>query len=300
MVSKHDVARSLCCRASGSLVCRSLFRCVVMEASEPTSACTTSIHGWRLFFGGVCMGVADLIPGISGGTMAFILGFYQPLLDSLKTFNLQAFIALLKGNKGAYRQQIQWKFLLTLVSGICFSIVCFSNLFHSILSNEFYRIYLYAIFLGLILASFFFCLKQVHVWSYKTIGGLCMGTIGAYLLTESTLSPSRAGEYAVQIEWEMQGQQASNFNSDTHMLYGLSRQDLGVLLAQGWIHKSTPVHHPRACNHRHRRGAKHSLPRLFYQWISHNLWISCDLCIAPAGNFGKLYPHFVRCLSPDR
>lgn len=214
-----------------------------MQPPEQGSVCANSIHGWRLFIGGVCMGIADLIPGISGGTMAFILGFYQPLLESLKSLNLHALARLLKGNGRAFLQEVQWKFLLTLVSGICFSIVCFSNLIHAILSNENYRVYLYAIFSGLILASFVFCLKQVRMWNSRTIAALCVGAIVAFLLTESTLSSSKVGEYAVPIASQIQGHQASNFDNETGMLYGLSQQDLGILLAQGWIDKMTPVHH---------------------------------------------------------
>ena len=105
--------------------------------------------GWRLFFCGLCMGAADLIPGISGGTIAFIFGFYQPLLENLKTFNLSAFQNLFKGKFKDFFQQVAWKFLLTLVSGIFCALICLVDLFHFILSHEIYRIYLYSTFLAL-------------------------------------------------------------------------------------------------------------------------------------------------------
>lgn len=160
--------------------------------NRPLSASpqASPFRGWTLFFCGVCMGAADLVPGISGGTIAFILGFYQPLLESLKTLNWNAFKLLFQGRGGDFARQVEWKFLLTLISGIGFSFVFLANLFHFILSQELLRIYFYAVFLGLILASFVFCIRQVGVWNYKTVSGLCAGIMIAFFLTESTLSPS--------------------------------------------------------------------------------------------------------------
>lgn len=139
------------------------------------------------------MGTADLVPGISGGTIAFILGFYQPLLEGLKSFNGRAFKFLLTGHLRAFAHQIEWKFLLTLLSGIGFAFICLANFFHYILSHELYRIYLYATFLGLILASTVICLRLVQVWNYQTILGICLGAVVAFFLTESTIAASTDG-----------------------------------------------------------------------------------------------------------
>ena len=68
-----------------------------MTQQAAASPSCSPYRGWTLFFCGICMGAADLVPGISGGTIAFILGFYQPLLESLKTLNWTAVHLLLTG-----------------------------------------------------------------------------------------------------------------------------------------------------------------------------------------------------------
>lgn len=135
------------------------------------------------------MGAADLVPGISGGTIAFILGFYRPLLESLQTINGNALRMLFKGEWGALSQQIAWKFLVTLLAGIMTAIIVLANIFHFILSHDVYRIYLYAAFLGFILASFIFCVRQVKEWGRGSVICLAFGIISAYLLTR-TAGPS--------------------------------------------------------------------------------------------------------------
>jgi putative membrane protein len=199
-------------------------------------------RGWILFFCGICMGAADLVPGISGGTIAFILGFYPPLLESLQTLNWANFQLLLKGHWQEFSQKVAWKFLLTLLAGIGCAFIGLANFFNFILSHEIYRIYLYATFLGLILASFVFCIRQIKVWKRKTIAGLCLGALIAYLLTETTLTPSAEGDYAVPIEIEFKTVTLRNYDSQDHLLTGLSSQTLGILLSQGLLQDTTPVY----------------------------------------------------------
>jgi putative membrane protein len=155
----------------------------------PPTHSRSFFRGWILFFCGVCMGAADLVPGISGGTIAFILGFYQPLLESLQTLNWPNFQLLFKGKVQEFFQKVAWKFLLTLLAGILCAFISLANFFQFMLSDEVYRIYFYATFLGLILASFIFCIRKVTVWKGKMILGLCLGALAAYLLTDSTLTP---------------------------------------------------------------------------------------------------------------
>jgi putative membrane protein len=201
-----------------------------------------AFRGWILFLCGICMGVADLVPGISGGTIAFILGFYHPLLESLQTLNGSAFQCLWKGEWREFSQRVAWRFLLTLLAGILTAFICLANFFHFILADEVYRIYLYAIFLGLILASFVFCLRQIKVWKGRMILGLCVGAFAAYLLTNTTLTPTTEGEFAVPIEIDAHEITLRNYDSSHHLLTGLSSQALGVLLAQGLLQNNTPVY----------------------------------------------------------
>lgn len=199
-------------------------------------------RGWTLFFCGICMGAADLVPGISGGTIAFILGFYQPLLESLKSFNWEAFQLLFRGHVKAFAGQVGWRFLLTLIAGILTAFICLANLFHFILSHEVYRIYLYALFLGLILASFVFCMRQVRVWDWKIAFGIGLGVISAYFLTESTLTTAQEGPFAIALEIHTDAVPLRNYDPEKQLLHGLSSQTLGVLLAQGLLVEDTPVY----------------------------------------------------------
>lgn len=201
-----------------------------------------TFHGWFLFFCGICMGAADLVPGISGGTIAFILGFYQPLLNSLQTLNGKALQCLLKGNWREFSHRVAWKFLFTLLAGILCAFVCLANFFHFILADEVYRIYLYATFLGLILASFVFCIRQITVWKSKMIVGLCLGALIAYLLTDTTLAPVEEGEYAIPVEIDAKAHAVRNYDSSDQLLTGLSSQTLGILLSQGLLQATTPVY----------------------------------------------------------
>lgn len=214
---------------------------------KKTSSKTQTVYkGWLLFFCGLCMGAADLVPGISGGTIAFILGFYQPLLDNLQTLNWSVFHFLFKGQWRQFFRHIPWRFILTLLAGIICSFVCLSNFFHYILTHEIYRIYLYATFLGLILASFIFCIRQIRVWKRNMIVGLCLGALSAYLLTDTTLIPKSEGEYAVPFEIKTQNRVVRNYDSSQHLLTGLSSQTLSVLLAEGLLQDTTPVYNQQS------------------------------------------------------
>lgn len=141
-----------------------------------------------LFFCGLCMGAADLVPGISGGTIAFIMGFYHLLLESLKSINISSLRYLLKGDFRFFFQTVQWKFLLPLVGGVVTSIIFLSGILHLILEDELYKLYLYSGFTGLIFASSYFCFRQVDNWTPLTIGALIIGSAVAFLFTGSAIT----------------------------------------------------------------------------------------------------------------
>ncbi len=206
------------------------------------SSSASPYKGFYLFFCGLCMGTADLVPGISGGTIAFIMGFYQALLESLKTINLETLKLLVTFQWRSFFQQVAWKFLVTLVGGIACAILSFSSFLHMVLSDEVYRVYLYAGFLGLILASFTFCLRQISQWSLKVGAGLLVGIVTAYFLTGATLAPQVDGFYAVQIDLNYSTSDLSNYSAEEKLLKELSGSTLGVLLAKKAIQPSTPVY----------------------------------------------------------
>jgi putative membrane protein len=146
-------------------------------------------HWLRLFFCGLCMGSADLVPGISGGTVAFIMGFYEPLIESLKTINVNSLKLLVTFQFKRFSKAFAWRFLVPLGCGIATAFIMLAGLFHQILGDPTYRVYLYAVFFGLVVASFIFCAKQVKVWNATRIAVLVIGAVIAHLLTSSSAVP---------------------------------------------------------------------------------------------------------------
>lgn len=128
-----------------------------------------------IFLRGLLMGAADIVPGVSGGTVAFITGIYDQLLDSLRAVDL-AFLAKLSrlDITGAW-QHINGRFLLALLLGIATSIFSLAQLVSWVL--EHHPVPLWAFFFGLILASAAVLLREVDNWSAPKV--LCLLSAGA-------------------------------------------------------------------------------------------------------------------------
>ena len=208
----------------------------------------SSFKGLYLFFCGMCMGACDLIPGISGGTIAFIMGFYTPLLDSLKSFNCDALRLLLKGKWIKFFKKTEFQFLFTLLAGIGLSFVLLANPIQFLLGHPVYRIHLYSAFLGLILASFYFCMKQVHKWSLLKWGGLGLGLITAFMLTHVTISQKSRikNPYAIKIDIPYATFAVNNYQIDKKLLTDLSAETLSQLLSKNIIQADTLVYDENA------------------------------------------------------
>ncbi|MFT5619055.1 MAG: putative membrane protein [Arenicella sp.] len=134
-----------------------------------------------IFFKGMAMGAADVVPGVSGGTIALISGIYQELLDSIGSVNLETFKLLFSGKFKDFWKQINGVFLLPLFLGIGVSIVLLASKITYLLSN--YPILVWAFFFGLIIASVLFIAKQIKQWNALNIIGLVVGAIVAYTIT---------------------------------------------------------------------------------------------------------------------
>ncbi|MDC9723157.1 MAG: DUF368 domain-containing protein [Urechidicola sp.] len=134
---------------------------------------------------GIAMGAADVVPGVSGGTIAFISGIYEELLESIASVNFNT-IKLLKteGIKSVWKQ-INGNFLIALMSGIAISIVSLAKLISWLLENE--PILLWSFFFGLVLASILFIGKQITKWKALTVIIFLGGAVLAYYIT--TLTP---------------------------------------------------------------------------------------------------------------
>tara|TARA_B100001057_G_scaffold1702_1_gene1589 strand:- start:2950 stop:3810 length:861 start_codon:yes stop_codon:yes gene_type:complete len=116
----------------------------------------------RVFFCGILMGIADAIPGISGGTIALLLGIYEELIGSISNFNINLFQNLKKKGIKYCWNRINGNFLLSLFSGVLLSLVSFVKLF-SILIQK-YPLFIWSFFLGLILATLFVINRHIKKW----------------------------------------------------------------------------------------------------------------------------------------
>ena len=139
---------------------------------------------------GACMGAADVIPGVSGGTIAFIMGIYDEFVGSLASINGEAVRLLLKGQFKAFWKHINGSFLLSLVIGIGVSVVALAGLMQYLL--EWHPIQTWAFFFGLIVASSIFILRGISGWRWSDGLLLAFGVLlGAVICT---LSPTQTPE----------------------------------------------------------------------------------------------------------
>lgn len=127
------------------------------------------------------MGAADIVPGVSGGTIAFISGIYEELLTSISSINIGTLKIIKKEGIKAAWNSINGNFLLALLSGILISILSLAKLVSWLLRNE--PVLLWAFFFGLVAASILYMVKQITKWDAKNIIGLLAGTGIAYYIT---------------------------------------------------------------------------------------------------------------------
>ncbi len=135
---------------------------------------------------GVAMGAADVIPGVSGGTIAFITGIYEELLCSIKNVDLRALKLLSTGKFRPFWSKINGRFLLAVVAGIGLSIFSLARLMTWLLAHH--PILLWSFFFGLIIASTFLVARDVTKWNVVNILGTAGGAAAAYVIT--ALSPA--------------------------------------------------------------------------------------------------------------
>ena len=117
----------------------------------------------RVFFCGILMGIADAIPGISGGTVALLLGIYEELIGSISNFNINLFQNLKKKGIKYCWNKINGNFLLSLISGVLLSLVSFVKIFSVLIQK--YPLFIWSFFLGLILATLFVINRNIKKWN---------------------------------------------------------------------------------------------------------------------------------------
>ncbi len=134
---------------------------------------------------GIAMGAADVVPGVSGGTIAFISGIYEELISTINKVNFKTLTILKKEGFKVAWQSINGGFLLSLVLGIGISILTLSKLVKWLLENK--PILIWSFFFGLVLASIIYIAKQIEKWNLRTIFMLILGAALAFYIT--TLPP---------------------------------------------------------------------------------------------------------------
>lgn len=136
---------------------------------------------------GACMGAADVIPGVSGGTIAFIMGIYDKFVASLAAINAEAVKLFFTGRFKEFWRHINGGFLLSLVVGIGVSVISLATVMQTLLSD--FPIQTWAFFFGLIVASSIFILRGISGWGLREIlfliGGVVLGVVIC------TLSPTQ-------------------------------------------------------------------------------------------------------------
>lgn len=131
---------------------------------------------------GMAMGAADVVPGVSGGTIAFISGIYEELITSINNIDLSLISIFRKDGIKAVWNKVNGNFLLALFLGIFISVLSLAKFLSWLLENE--PILLWSFFFGLVVASIFFVGKEISKWTLGTVVVLIFGAALAFFITE--------------------------------------------------------------------------------------------------------------------
>ena len=130
----------------------------------------------------MAMGAADVVPGVSGGTIAFISGIYEELITSINSIKLSLFSAWKNDGFKSVWNKINGNFLLALFAGIFISVFSLAKFLSWLLENQ--PVLLWSFFFGLVLASVFFVGKEIQKWNLGTIAVFIVGALVAFIITE--------------------------------------------------------------------------------------------------------------------
>ncbi|MHA7057785.1 DUF368 domain-containing protein [Aquimarina sp. M1] len=138
---------------------------------------------------GIAMGAADVVPGVSGGTIAFISGIYEELIATINTLDFNFFKTWKKDGFGIAWRLYNLSFLVCLFMGIAISILSLAKIIKWLLHNE--PLLLWAFFFGLVLASILYIGKQITSWNPKVFLSIIIAAVASYFLTiaEPVASP---------------------------------------------------------------------------------------------------------------
>jgi putative membrane protein len=137
------------------------------------------------------MGAADVVPGVSGGTIAFISGIYEELINSIRSINATAVRLLLKGRLKEFWRAINGNFLVSILAGILFSIVALVKAITYLLEHE--PILIWSFFFGLVLASSVTVCRTIERKTLSRWVAFLIGAVGAYFITVATPADTPTG-----------------------------------------------------------------------------------------------------------
>ncbi len=133
---------------------------------------------------GCAMGMADVVPGVSGGTIAFISGIYEELIDSIRSVDATALRLLARLRLGELWRHVNGRFLLPVLTGIAIAVFSLARLMTYLL--EHHPIEIWSFFFGLIVASALLVSKQIGRWDWRTAAALAVGAAAAWWITVAT------------------------------------------------------------------------------------------------------------------
>ena len=143
------------------------------------------MHRLKVYFSlvakGFAMGAANVIPGVSGGTIALITGIFERLINAIKSFDLKAIKLLFSGKIKEFVKYIDLYFLIAVLSGAVASVVSLAKLLKFLFQN--YPVFIWAFFFGLILASVYYVGKTIKKWNVSVIITFIIGTAFALVIT---------------------------------------------------------------------------------------------------------------------
>lgn len=124
---------------------------------------------------GLGMGAANKVPGVSGGVVAFVAGFYEEFIYSLQKFNGKAVKLLINGRFGSFYRYVNGRFLSLLFLGMIVSYFSVSKLLDYLIQH--YELYVWSVFFGMIVGSIYYISKDFKYWKPRTFVGLTLGII---------------------------------------------------------------------------------------------------------------------------
>jgi len=143
-----------------------------------------------IFLKGLGMGAANKVPGVSGGTVAFVAGFYEELIYSLQKINAKAFKLLINGRFKSFFQYVNGRFLVLLFAGSIFSYFSVSQVLDYLIRN--YELYVWSSFFGMIIGSIYYISKGFKDWRAQTIISIIIGIVSGIAI--SFMNPAKEND----------------------------------------------------------------------------------------------------------